>query len=281
MFQPVSGNQHVHGFSWLNGTLTDLGTLESGTAAQSWALGINDSGVVVGLATLSGTFQPVKWSSGVISALATLGFGDNQATAISASGHIVGYCDNSLDKQRAVFWFDPSTPVDLGSLDSGNPASKTSYANGVNVNGRIVGKAMIRPDNVSFHGFRTAAGTPLFIDPAHDDLGTIFGGVSFNSEADGINDLDEAVGGSATVSGQFHAYWKAGNTGINDGYVDLGVLSGDNYSVALGINTTGTTVGYSRNAAGVQRAFVCYDDGIMHDLITKVSNPNGWTLQAA
>ncbi len=59
------------------------------------------------------------------------------------------------------------------------------------------------------------------------------------------------------------------------------MISGDNYSVALGINTTGTTVGYSRNAAGVQRAFVCYDDGIMHDLITKVSNPNGWTLQAA
>jgi probable HAF family extracellular repeat protein len=63
---------------------------------------------------------------------------------------------------------------------------------------------------------------------------------------------------------------------------DLGVLSGDNYSVALGINTTGTVVGNSRNTStGLQRAFVCYNDGIMHDLITKVSNPNGWTLQTA
>jgi probable HAF family extracellular repeat protein len=62
----------------------------------------------------------------------------------------------------------------------------------------------------------------------------------------------------------------------------VGVPSGDNYSVALAINNTGTTVGYSKNTiTGVQRAFVCYDDSVMHDLITKVSNPTGWTLVAA
>ena len=45
---------------------------------------------------------------------------------------------------------------------------------------------------------------------------------------------------------------------------------------------TGTIVGYSRNTStGVQRAFLCYNDGIMHDLITKVSNPTGWTLATA
>jgi len=43
----------------------------------------------------------------------------------------------------------------------------------------------------------------------------------------------------------------------------------------------GATVGYSKNAAGVQRAFVCYDDGVMHDLVTIVNNHTGWTLQAA
>ncbi len=60
------------------------------------------------------------------------------------------------------------------------------------------------------------------------------------------------------------------------------MLSGDNYSVALAINNTGTVVGYSKNTStGVQRAFVCYDDGVMHDLITKVSNTNGWTLVTA
>jgi probable HAF family extracellular repeat protein len=60
------------------------------------------------------------------------------------------------------------------------------------------------------------------------------------------------------------------------------VLSGDNYSVALAVNNAGTTVGYSKNTInGVQRAFACYDDSTMHDLITKVSNPTGWTLVAA
>jgi len=63
---------------------------------------------------------------------------------------------------------------------------------------------------------------------------------------------------------------------------DLGVLSGDNYSVAQAINASGTIVGYSKKTStGVQRAFVSYNDGTMYDLITKVSNTNGWTLQAA
>ncbi len=63
---------------------------------------------------------------------------------------------------------------------------------------------------------------------------------------------------------------------------DLGVLSGDNYSVALAINNTGTTVGYSKNTStGVQRAFVCYDDGAMQDLLPLVNSHTGWTLVTA
>ncbi len=63
---------------------------------------------------------------------------------------------------------------------------------------------------------------------------------------------------------------------------DLGVLSGDNYSVAQAINASGTIVGYSKKTStGVQRAFVSYNDGTMYDLITKVSNATGWTLQVA
>ena len=64
---------------------------------------------------------------------------------------------------------------------------------------------------------------------------------------------------------------------------DLGVLSGDNYSVAQAINASGTIVGYSKNTStGVQRAFVSYNDGTMHDLTTMVHTPpTGWSLQAA
>jgi len=60
------------------------------------------------------------------------------------------------------------------------------------------------------------------------------------------------------------------------------VLSGDNYSVAQAINMTGTIVGCSKNTStGVQRAFVSYNDGSTYDLIAKVSNTNGWTLNTA
>ncbi len=60
------------------------------------------------------------------------------------------------------------------------------------------------------------------------------------------------------------------------------MLSGDNYSVALAINDIGTSVGYSKNTStGVQRAFVSYNDGTTYDLLSKVNNPAGWTLQAA
>jgi probable HAF family extracellular repeat protein len=60
------------------------------------------------------------------------------------------------------------------------------------------------------------------------------------------------------------------------------VLSGDNYSVAQAINASGTIVGYSKNSStGVQRGFVSYNDGTMKDLITVVTAPTGWTLQAA
>ena len=63
---------------------------------------------------------------------------------------------------------------------------------------------------------------------------------------------------------------------------DLGVLLGDNYTVAQAINTAGTIVGYSKNTStGVQRAFVSYNDGSMVDLITMVNSPAGWALQAA
>jgi len=112
--------------------------------------------------------------------------------------------------------------------------------------------------------------------------GTMVASDSFASEADGINDLDEVVGGSVSANGQYHAFWKSAGSAKDQGFVDFGVLSGDHYSLSVAVNNTGTTVGYSRNAAGVQRAFVCYDDGAMRDLFTKVSNPTGWTtLQAA
>jgi probable HAF family extracellular repeat protein len=281
--------QYVNAFTWRNGTFTDIGTLDPNYTAISSGLAINDSGVVVGYATLSGSFLPFHTVNGTMTALDTLGFGNNRAVAINSStapnpNRIVGYCNNSAGTFRATVWDPGVAVVNMLTLVSPDDLSRSSYALGVNNNGRIVGESVFTQTGTTFHAFRTGAfgADPRFIDPFSDDLGTIVGSDTFGSEADGINDLDEVVGGSVSANGQYHAYWKGANSTKDQGFVDLGVLSGDNYSVALAINNTGTVVGYSRNASGAQRAFVCYNDGIMHDLFTKVSPvPYNWTLNTA
>src|SRR5262249_50373879 len=83
---------------------------------------------------------------------------------------------------------------------------------------------------------------------------------------------------------------------FNNGSVtDLGVLSGDKSSAALGINNAGTVVGFSsgqppdialfvapliENATSSQHAFV-YSNGIMYDLTRQLVNGSGWALASA
>jgi probable HAF family extracellular repeat protein len=119
-------------------------------------------------------------------------------------------------------------------------------------------------------------GAPL--DPGSDDLGTANSG-SGNSEATSINDFGEIVGASDIVGGsQYHAMFKEVNTLPNEGFADLGVLTGGNRSIALGINNKGTIVGRSRTTTtGNERAFVLFNDGVgMRNLYNMIANKGGW-----
>ena len=81
------------------------------------------------------------------------------------------------------------------------------------------------------HGFLNAGGT-------YTDLGTLGG---TNSNANGINDAGQIVGGSDNGSGQFHAYlYTSGKMS------DLGTLGGDR-SEAFAINNHGVVVGDAGN----------------------------------
>lgn len=51
-----------------------------------------------------------------------------------------------------------------------------------------------------------------------------FGNEFDTSEGRDINDTGEMAGGSQVSGGQFHAMYKAANTGKNIGWVDLGLL---------------------------------------------------------
>jgi probable HAF family extracellular repeat protein len=62
--------------------------------------------------------------------------------------------------------------------------------------------------------------------------------------------------------------------------VDLGVLSGGDYSEALDVNNSGQVVGYSNNEDDDWRPFL-YEDGQMIDLNSLLPAESGWTLEFA
>ena len=271
------------GFSWQNGNFTTLEVVPGcpGDCGPAYGLGINDSGVVVGYRGNGGEL-PIVWTSGTPTFLGTLGLAyGNQAMAINNAGNIVGASMNSAGKSHAVLWQAGTTAAqDWGTLN-GFDASKESFATSINSVGRAVGKSMISANNTTFHAFRTPALQPILLGD-RDDLGSLVGVESAISEANWINDLDEVVGATTVGNGQYHAFWKDGHSAKHQAFVDLGVLSGDDYSMALGLNNTGHSVGYSeKSSTGVQRATVWFNNGTMYDLLTKVNNGSGWTLKSA
>ena len=111
-----------------------------------------------------------------------------------------------------------------------------SSASDINRWGDVVGN--ITSGDVT-HGFLNAGGT-------YTDLGTLGGA---NSNARGINDAGQIVGGSDNASGQFHAYVYAGGS-----MSDLGTLGGDR-SEAFAINNHGTIVGDAQNGDPATEGF--------------------------
>jgi uncharacterized membrane protein len=115
-----------------------------------------------------------------------------------------------------------------------------------------------------------------------NNIGNLLGVESQNSEANAINDFDEVAGATVVISGQYHAFWKDGHSGKNQGFIDLGALPGDDKSVALGLSNYGHAVGYSLNTeSGNQRAVVWFSNGVMWDLTAQVGAANGWVLKSA
>jgi probable HAF family extracellular repeat protein len=127
-----------------------------------------------------------------------------------------------------------------------------SAASDINRWGDVVGS--ITSAGVT-HGFLNAGGT-------YTDLGTLGGA---NSNANGINDYGQIVGGSDNGAGQFHAFTYSGGT-----MSDLGTLGGGR-SEAFAINNHGVIVGDAQNGdpatSGFSQAF-SYAGGAMSALGT-------------
>ena len=166
-------------------TITDLGTLSGGT--ESYAYGINDSGQVVGGATIgAGYYHAFLYSGGVMQDIGTLPSENySNAYGINNSGQVIGNSSPDANYWHA-FLYSGGVMQDLGTL-GGNESS----ASGINDYGQVVGGSLITGNSAN-HAFFYNGGVMT-------DLGTLPGGLG--SFANDINDSGQVVGSSTTSSG--------------------------------------------------------------------------------
>jgi probable HAF family extracellular repeat protein len=260
-----------HAFSWTkSGGLKDLGTLSGATV--SGAVGVNDSGVVVGYSNVKGLvatdFVATQWSAtGAITNLGTLwGGASSAAFEINSSGQVSGDSFLSSGQVNATSWTSNKIK-NLGALP------KAIFTAGLDINdsGEVVGESVFGygPPFTS-HAFRWS-------NSSMKDLGTLTGGIT--SIANSVNNSGVIVGqsdGSSTF-GYWHAVlWNSANK-----IQDLGTLVGGNYSVAFGVNDSSVVVGYGNLWNNAAHAMVWTSAEGMQDLNNLIPASSGWVLVEA
>jgi probable HAF family extracellular repeat protein len=179
---------------WVNGTASDLGSLDGTTTSFGRAWGINDNGAAVGftLTAAGGPSKATLWSGGTIVNLGSYSPSSfSEAFAINDDGIAVGAAVNGTTPggtsiRRATRWeIVEGVPVltDLGSL-----GRTFSEAKDINDLGQIVGFA------TSISGSPQAAW--LWDDGVMTDLNTLISADSGWTllSAEGINDHGDIVG---------------------------------------------------------------------------------------
>jgi probable HAF family extracellular repeat protein len=188
------------------------------------------------------------------------------AHGINDSGHVVGvasykqcpygiyYCGWTVH----AFLHENGQMKDIGTLASSD-STATAINDPVNDSDQVVGYSNILPTEYYDGYWYGPQHAFLFVDGQMKDLGTLGGG---SSEAYGINDSGQIVGGSKTSSGEQHAFLYE-----NGQMKDLGTLGGG-YSEATAINNAGQVVGKSSTSSGEVHAFLYDSTNGMKDLGT-------------
>jgi probable HAF family extracellular repeat protein len=249
-----------------NGEIINLGTLGGN---QGLAVGVNNSGQVVGMSTntipdafsffdprFSTQTRAFLWQRGVMRDLGTLGGPDAFAAYVNERGQVAGssYTNSTPNDTTGIptvhpFLWENGRMRDLGSL-----GGTFSFPNDINSRGQVVGTMNLLGDG-SFHPFFWDRGRLI-------DLGT-FGGS--NGEANWMNDAGEVVGYGYFAGNQVrHAFtWRDGVK------TDLGPPPGDVCTNAFGINSEGQVVGTSGVCHGALHALL-WENGSPIDLNTVI-----------
>jgi probable HAF family extracellular repeat protein len=219
------------------------------------------------------TCLPFLWQYAVMTPLPTLGGSNGTALMVNKSGTVAGYAENTtLDPKcpapqklqfKPVIW--ENGEVQELPTSSGNPEGM-AYA--INDSGQVVGASgTCAPYSII---------TGLYMQPLHallwetgtmTDLGSLGGtGQGNGIIPHGINNQGQVVGYSDLKgNANFHAFLWARGTGMQD----LGTLTGDVNSAAIGIDDPGDVVGVSLDANFNPRAFL-WENGTMTDLNTLI-----------
>ena len=247
-----------------------------GSPYQSDASSINEQGQIVGSASLEPIVGPrdiglraTLWQNGSVVNLGTLpGGGTSRATDINDVGQVVG-TSMQWDFEHAVIW-NQGQITDLGAL---KPRA-------INNAGQVVGSIPAGFSNMTnavvwehYGGFSNMTHAVVWENGQLTDLGASPGAIN-GSLANDINNVGQIVG----VDHERAVLWWQGAK------VELGSLSGDSNSNALGINDLGQVVGYSQTFANSSDGIraVLWQNGTVLDLNTLASvQASGWTLRSA
>src|SRR6267142_2549502 len=261
--------------------------------SRNRAAGISSSGIVTGITELAAldplheewsctAFLPsvtghicrgFVWRDGVMDTLPTLGGNQGFATSVNGSGQVVGWAETPVHDPtcnapqvlqfRAALWDTrKGTTQELLPL----PGDSTSAATGINNRGQVVG---ISGDCDIAVGQLSARHSVVWEKDTVIDIVDL-GGDAWHTPMD-IDDAGDVVGfsnplGIIGIDFNPHAFLWTKSGGIRD----LGTLSGDANSQALGVNSSLLVVGVSSGA--LNRAFL-WENGVMQDLNSLVG-PN-------
>ncbi len=298
------GSGVLHAVLWYKRLRGDIGTPGLG-GQNSVANGVNEMGQAVGAAQTSTadpngedfcgfkalglpskgtTCLPFLWQYAVTIPLPTLGGSNGTAYRVNRRGTVAGFAENTTKDSncpapqklqfRPVIW-------ENGEIQELPVAAKNfeGVAEGVNDNGQVVGGSGICA------ALNPITGTSL--QPLHallwetgtvTDLGSLGGtGHGFGNLALNINNQGQVIGYSDLKgNANFHGFLWTRETGMRD----LGTLTGDANSLAIGINDVGDVVGVSLDAMFNPRAYL-WKNGAMTDLNTLIPAGSSLTLLTA